>query len=181
MYTSIMKKLLIALTSFAMAACSQSPQAHTSWSSKHRDLSFTYGYPWQLLPGMDSPEITLAGVIDKADGTSYLFQIGDDVSKGRLTDAEYYDGVRNTMLAANSKNRLILEDDTIYHGMNVHRQVYILEAKRWGTVHHIVYIIRNGHEYLSVQISYPYSQQTAFGRLPENLAHFDENVRVEIK
>ena len=176
-----MKTLLIIVISFCVAVCSQSTKAQTSWSSKHRDLSFTYGSAWQLLPGIESPEKTLAGVIDKTDGTSYLFQIGNDVSKDRLTDSEYFEGARNTMLAANSKNRLILEDDTIYHGMKAHRQVYVLEAKRWGTISHVTYIIRNGQEYLSVQISYPPSKHTAIGRLPENLSRFDETVRIKIK
>jgi hypothetical protein len=176
-----MKIILIALVSFGLAACSQSAQTQTTWSSKHRKLSFTYTSPWQLLPGMESQEKTLAGVIDKTDGTSYLLQIGDDVSKERLTDSEYYEGARNTMLAANSNNRLVLEDDTIYHGMKAHRQVYVLEAKRWGTISHVTYIIRNEQEYLSVQISYPHSKQAVIGRLPENLARFDETVRVTVK
>ena len=176
-----MKILLITLISLGIAACNQDAKTQTTWSSKYRELSFTYGDPWQLLPGLELPEKTLAGVIDKVDGTSYLFQIGDDVSKERLSDTKYYEGARNTMLAANSKNRLILEDDTIYHGMKVHRQVYILDAKRWGTISHITYIIRNGQEYLSVQISYPHNKESAIGKLPKNLALFDETVRLKIK
>jgi hypothetical protein len=164
-----------------MAACSQNARTQKSWSSKYRELSFTYESPWQLLPAMDLPEKTLAGVIDKADGTSYLIQIGDDVSKERLTDAEYYEGVRNIMLNDNSKNRLILEDDTIYHGVRAHRQVFVLEAKHWGTMSQVTYIIRSEKEYMSVQISYPHTKQTSIGRLPENLSRFDETVRLRVK
>lgn len=177
----IMKKLLIVLFSFSMVACTQSAKTQTSWKSKHHDLSFTYGMPWMLLPATESVEKTLTGVIDLTDGTSYIFQIGNDVSKERLGDSTYFAGIRKTMLAANPKNRLISEDDTIYHGMKAHRQLYVLEAKRWGTVSHISYIIRTGQEFLTVQISYPIRKQTSVGHLPENLVRFDENVYIKMK
>lgn len=177
-----MKHHILSSFLFIFAACGSGQDSTSKWQSQYRKLSFQYSKPLTLLPTSDRKEKTLTGVIDKSDGKSYVIQVTDDISKERLNDSMYYEGVKETMLNANFKNKLLNEDSIPFHGRIAHRQVFLMYTDNWGYLKLVGLIIRTGVEFISIQISFPTTEKNAaIEPTPEILVKFDKDLSFTLK
>ena len=177
-----MKSYLLIILLFELSCSGQNHKSLTKWESSIRALAFEYESPWSILPTLDTKEKTLTGVIDNRDGKSYIIQITPDASKEELSDVLYFENVKKTMLGANSRNELLEENDTTFHGMSAHSQVYLMYTKKWGLLKQVSFVIRTGVEFVSVQILFPVTKEnSSTNSLPIQLVEFDRTVKVEPK
>jgi hypothetical protein len=58
------------------------------------------------------------------------------------------------MLNANSKNKLVTEDELEFKGNQYHRLIFFMTTK-FGEMTHTVYTHRNGEKVFGIQFSYP--------------------------
>jgi hypothetical protein len=173
-------KILIWIFSISFLSCIQHEADHL-WKSVERDLSFTYSEPWRLVPTLDSKAQTLTGVIDYSDGKSYIIKMTGDVSKEKISDSVFHAEIKKTMLAPNKANRVIGEDDIIFHSQKVHRIVFFMDTEKWGLLKQISITCRNGKEYFSIQINYPIKREEPNKQIPESLVIFDKDVKINGK
>lgn len=173
-----MKFLILKLFLFCYSATlAQQAGGLKTWSSDHRKLSFQYFSPWTLLPSLDTKSKTLAGVIDKSDGASYIIQITGDVSLDKLSNDSYYDYVKEKMLSAHKQNKILLEDNINFHNKRFHRIIFMLHTK-WGLLKEISLINRTGIECTSIQISFPANENSVHD-LPVKLKQLDKKVNLQ--
>ncbi len=174
-----MKTLISLYVLFTFLACGQGKDNPITWKSKFRDLQFNFQHPWTLVPVLDSAAHTFVGVIDMKDGKSYIIQFFDDVSKERLSDESYMNGIKQTMLQPNPKNKLITEDSVLFHEQKSHRQTYLMFTEKWGLLKQFNYVIRTGKELITVQMLYPTNEQDAVNDpIPLQLVAFDKQVKL---
>lgn len=153
-------------------------QTSQFWESKQRKISFQYYSPWTLLPTIDKKSETVTGVIDNNDGKSYVIHITDDISKEKLSDTIYFNGVKKTMLQPNIKNRLIKEDSILFRGQIFHRQIYFMHTKNWGLLKQLIFVKRTGKDFYSIQISFPTQESDSIDiTIPKQLTEFDNGVK----
>lgn len=167
---------------FGLSCSGQGQKRPTRWESTIRDLSFEYSAQWSILPTLDTKEKTITGVIDYSDGKSYVIQITPDASIEKLSDELYFESIKKTMLEANSENELMEENDTTFHGMKAHSQVFLMYTKKWGFMKQVSYVIRTGVEFVSVQILFPVTKGNAStAPMPFQIVEFDRTVKVKPK
>ena len=148
-----------------------------SWSSKHHKLEVIYAEPWTKIAALDISKKTLFGLIDKADGKSYIIKITEDVSKDNLSDKEYYEATTEQMLAANEKNLLLEENDTVFHGLNFHQLVFAMYTEKWGVLKQHVLIRRENGVMAGFQLSYPVTAETAeTANMATEMIALDKNI-----
>jgi hypothetical protein len=145
-------------------------------------MSIEYYPPWTLIPAMDTKEKTKIGLVDLHDGKSYIIQMMADVSKDSLTDASYYEYSKQLMLQPDKRNKLLFENDTIYHGHSFRQMVFLMFTEKWGLLKMVSLIRRTGKECCTVQISFPVSEKKANERdVPAQLRELDEHIRINEK
>ncbi len=173
-----MKTLISLYVIFTLLGCAQAQDSVNIWKSNHRDLHFEYQTPWTLVPALDITSQTLVGVIDNKDGKSYIIQFFDDVPKERLSNENYLNGIKQTMLQPNPKNKLILEDSVLFHEQKSYRQIYLMYTEKWGLLKQFNYVIRTGKELITVQILFPTKELGASNDIPSQLVEFDKLVKL---
>ena len=174
-----MKTLVILYLLLSLGACGQQNDSVKTWQSEFREIQFQYTAPWVLLPTLDIKNRTLVGVIDMKDGKSYIIQCFDDLPKEKLSDNEYLNGIKKTMLEPNPKNKLLSEDSVFFHNQVSYRQVFLMYTIKWGVLKQINYLIRNGKDAITLQILYPTTEIDATTQnIPELLTQFDKLVKL---
>jgi len=165
-----------------LCSCGQSQDSTSNWICENRPLSFNLYKPWTKLPTLDTKEKTLTGVIDNSDGKSYIIQITDDIPQNRLSNKKYFEGVKAAMLKPNAKNKLLSEDTLTFHNMPAHRQTYLMYTDKWGLLKQINYVVRNGIQFISVQILFPTDELSYLkDSIPNELLQFDNTVKINSK
>ena len=156
--------------------CCNNTTTKKDWSSSFRSLSFKYESPFTLLPIVDSEKKTLAGVIDYSDGKSCVIKMEKDLPKDQVSDKMLHDNAKTIMLGENPENKLLYETDTTFHSHSAHKMIFLMNTKKWGKMNQISYISRDGKDYFSIQILYPYGDGTY--AIPESLVRFQKAIKI---
>jgi hypothetical protein len=174
-----MKPLILLYILFSLGACGQQKESVKTWQSRFRDIKFQYTSPWTLVPALDIKDQTLVGVIDMKDGKSYIIRCFDDLSKEKLNDNDYLAGIKKTMLEPNPKNKLLSEDSIYFHNQISFRQVFLMYTEKWGLLKQISYLLRNGKDAITIQISFPTTEIDVSTQItPDVLTQFDKLVKL---
>lgn len=176
-------KIILLLTSILIINCKgEPPKVDEIWTSEYYNLSARYKTPWCRLPGFDTNDRILFGLIDTADGKSYIIKIANDAPQNILTDSNYFNLIRDKMLDENINNELIDECDTLFHNKLFHRQIYLMYTERWGLLKQYANIIRTGDKMISVQISFPVDEKNKMtSYIPKPLIDLDKNIKIDEK
>ena len=168
---------------FAFLICvsckSSSKKDTTIWESKYHQLSIQYYQPWKLIPVLDTKEKTQTGIIDMNDGKSYIAQLMKDVSYDSLSNDRYYEHTKSEMLKPDERNRLLSENDTLYHGKTFRQMVFMMYTKKWGLLKMVSLIRRTEIECCTVQICFPVSEDNIEkSDIPPSLQELDKHIMI---
>jgi hypothetical protein len=169
---------------FTLAGCTDDqnakPNGKSTWKSTHHPIDVTFSEPWSLVPAhIDTQEKVLVGFIDSRDGKSYVIKLADDALAEDLGDEDYIAAIKNQMLSANSKNRFIDQKKELFHGREFHRLQFTMHTPKWGTLRQIAYFSRLDGKFVSVQLSFPYEDQSvAEIQIPDAISVLDRGVRI---
>ena len=136
-----------------------------------------YYEPWKLIPALDTKAKTLAGIIDKNDGKLYIVQLMKDISYDSLSNDKYYEHTKSQMLNPDERNKLLTENDTLYHGKNFHQMVFVMYTQKWGLLKMVSLIKRTEIECCTVQICFPVSEDDIEkSDIPASLRELDKRI-----
>ena len=145
--------ILLAIALIAFQKCTI--KSDVKWKSDKTNLELNYNKSWQLIvPYLDTDTKTHVGLIDKSDHASFIVTISGDVSQEVLSDDDYLSAVKEQMISANTRNRLLKQDKIGFKGKKYHRLIFYMQTK-FGEMYSTTYIHRDGTQTTGIQFNYP--------------------------
>lgn len=113
------------------------------------------------------------------DGKSCIVQLMKDISYDSLSNDRYYDHAKKIMLQPDERNKLLTENDTLYHGKSFHQMVFLMYTEKWGLLKMVSLIRRTEIECCTVQICFPVSENRIDqSDMPASLRELDKHIMI---
>jgi len=150
---------VVSLSGCADSSTSSSPQ---QWSSAFHPVRIRYSSPWSLIrPTQDSQDKVLVGLIDNCDGKSIVIKVAEDVSRDDLSDASYFNAIKELLVSHNEGNKFVDETNEHFHGASYRRMRFIVNNEKWNHLFcQTAYARRTGEYAVTCQISYPIDSES---------------------
>ncbi len=140
------KEILILLFCFISTVLFCQNSTNSVWKSKRSSLELVFNNQWKLIkPYLDEDEKVIVGLADQTDHSSFTVKITEDYPKAIVSDERYFNAIKEQMLNANSRNKLIEEGEVKFKEGYYYRLIFFMITK-FGEMTHTVYTKRDGEK-----------------------------------